>query len=396
MKKFIVCILIGVFLLTGCQPQKEIEVQRKNVRAMQAETKKVPLTLAYMGIVDAQDVRTSAFKTGGKVEEIFVKSGQQVKRGDKLVRISEEDLKTKVDIGKAQYEIAKTQYDMAVKGAVQEDINQLKISVEVAEKNYANTKDNYEKYERLMEAGAISSQQLQEMKLKLDLEEKQLNSAREAYNKILRGARKEEIEILKNQVDIALANYRQNQELMENSVLKSEIDGVILQIQVKEGDYITSGLPVISIKGVESTVKVGVTNEDLGKISLGTDVAVRYQGDEIKGVVETLSSIPGSQSSLYEVKISIEPNEIPIGTLADVVFILGEKQGVFIPMNSLLNEGFDFVYIVQDGKAAAKEVTLGEVFGNEIEVRKGINPGDKIIVEGMRSIKNGDSVDIKE
>ncbi|SNT22479.1 RND family efflux transporter, MFP subunit [Anaerovirgula multivorans] len=398
MKKIVVLILMMILLLTGCQSQKqqELEVPGKNVKVMQAETKKYPLTLEYIGIVDSQDLRTSAFKTVGKIEEIYVKSGQRVKKGDRLMRISEDDLKTKVDIGKAQYEMAKTQYDMAVNGPVQEDINKAKIEVEIAERNYIDAKDNYEKYEKLMEAGAISLQQLQNNKLELDLEEKKLNSVREAYNKVSRGTREEELEVSKKQMDIAFASYQQSQDLLENSGLRSEIEGVVSEILVKEGDHITQGMPVIAIKSDESTIKVGVNNEDVSKIVLGMGVMVKHQGNEIKGKVETIASIPSHQSSLYEVKINLEPNSIPIGTLLDVFFILGEEEGLFVPMNSLLNEGFDYVYLVQEDKVVMREVVLGEVFGNEIEVKKGINPGDKVVVEGMRSVKSNDRVEIKE
>ncbi|MBB6214204.1 RND family efflux transporter MFP subunit [Anaerosolibacter carboniphilus] len=365
MKKLIAFILMGIFLTTGCQPQKEMEVPKKNVKVIQAETRKYPLVLDYIGMVDSQDVRTPGFKTGGKIEEIFVKSGQRVSKGEKLVRLNEEDLKNNVEVTKAQYEIAKSQY---------------KTSAEIAERNYLYTKDIYEKNEKLLEAGAISSQQLEDIRQEL----------------IINEAKKEEIEILKNQIDIAYASYLQSQDLLENSVLRSEVDGTVVQISAKEGDYIAQGMPVVAVKGKDSSVKVGVTNEDVSKIYLGMGVAVKYQKDEIKGSVETVSSIPGDQSSLYEVKISLEPNNIPIGTLVDVSFNLGEIQGLFVPMNSLLNESFDFVYIVENEKAVMKEVVLGEVLGSEIEIKEGITPGDKVIVEGVKSIKNGDRVDIKE
>ncbi|WP_069999301.1 efflux RND transporter periplasmic adaptor subunit [Cellulosilyticum sp. I15G10I2] len=396
MKKLTALMILGLIVLPGCQTQAEIEVVGKNVRIVGAKTHKYPLTLEYMGIVDTEDTRSSAFKTGGKIEEIYIKQGQQINKGDKLIRLNEEDLRSTVSVAKAQYEMAQTQYNMVMKGATEEEINQAKISVEMAERNLENTKELYGKYQELLEVEAVSPQQLQEIKLKLDLEEKQLISAKESYNRIFKGARDEELQILKNQIDIAYASYQQSQDLLEDSILRSDIDGVVLQIEVKEGDYVSAGVPVIIIKGERTTVTVGVSNEDASKITLGMDVAVRHQNNAVKGIVETVSSIPKSQSSLYEVKIDLEPNTIPIGSLVNIDFILGEEEGVFLPMNSLLNEGVDFVYIVQDERAVMQEVLLGEVFGNEIKVLEGINPGDKVIVEGMRSVKNNDQVEIKE
>lgn len=400
MKRLTVLMILGLLALTGCQTQTqtqaEIEAAGKNVRVVGAKTRKYPITLEYMGIMDTEDTRSSAFKTGGKIEEIYIKQGQQINKGDKLIRLNEEDLRSTVSVAKAQYEMAQTQYNMVMKGATEEEINQAKISIEMAERNLENTKDLYGKYQELLEVEAISPQQLQEIKLKLDLEEKELNSAKEAYNRIFKGARDEELQILKNQIDIAYAAYQQSQDLLEDSILRSDIDGVVLQIEVKEGDYVSAGVPVIIIKGERTTVTVGVSNEDASKITLGMDVTVRHQNNAVKGIVETVSSIPKSQSSLYEVKIDLEPNTIPIGSLVNIDFILGEEEGVFLPMNSLLNEGVDFVYIVQDERAVMQEVLLGEVFGNEIKVLEGINPGDKVIVEGMRSVKNNDQVEIKE
>ncbi|SMP68597.1 efflux RND transporter periplasmic adaptor subunit [Anoxynatronum buryatiense] len=396
MKKLLALMILGVLVLTGCQTQAAIEVAGKNVRIVEAEIRKYPVTLEYMGIVDTEDTRSSAFKTGGKIEEIYVKPGQQINKGDQLIRLNEEDLRSAVSVAKAQYEVAETQYNMAMKGATEEEINQAKIRVEVAERNLENTKDLYGKYQKLVEAGAVSLQQLQEIKLKLDLEEKQLNSEMEAYNRILKGAGDDELQILKSQIDIAQVTYQQSQDLLEESILRSDIDGVVLQIQVTEGDYISQGMPVVIIKGEETTVTVGVSNEDASIIALGMDVIVRHHNEAVKGIVETVSSIPKNQSNLYEVKIDLEPNTIPIGSFVNIDFLLGEEEGIFLPMNILLNEGIDFVYIVQDERAVMREVLLGEVFGNEIKILEGINPGDQVIVEGMRSVKNNDNVEINE
>ena len=137
MKRLTVLMILGVLVLTGCQTQTqaEIEVVGKNVRIVGAKTSKYPLTLEYMGIVDTEDTRSSAFKTGGKIEEIYIKQGQQINKGDKLIRLNEEDLRSTVSVAKAQYEMAQTQYNMVMKGATEEEINQAKISIEMAERN---------------------------------------------------------------------------------------------------------------------------------------------------------------------------------------------------------------------------------------------------------------------
>lgn len=344
MKKILLFILMGMFLYTGCQSESVPEMQKKNVKVTETTIKKCPRTLEYIGIIDSMDVRTPAFKTGGKIEKIFVKTGQYVKKGDQLIRINADDLIKNVEITRAQFEIAQAQYVKA--------------------------RDTFDKYEKLLEVGAISSQQLQDFKL--------------------------QTEIFESQRDIAAAQYQQNQDLLENCVLRSEIDGFVQQIMAKEGDYAAQGLPVIAVKGDKSAAKIGVTNEDLSKISVGTAAVVRYQNCQIKGKVETIAYIPGNLSTLYEVQVNLEPNDIPIGTLVDVTFILGEIQGLFVPLNCLLHESFDYVLIVQDEKAVIKQVDLGEVVGNEIQINAGIAPGDKVIAEGMRSVKNNDPVDIKE
>lgn len=59
-----------------------------------------------------------------------------------------------------------------------------------------------------------------------------------------------------------------------------------------------------------------------------------------------------------------------------------------IPISSILNDGEDYVYVVENGRAVRKNITLGDAHEDKVSV-EGLKAGDKLVIEGMKEIKAG-------
>ena len=86
MKKFLVSLMIGSMLLTlvGCVKADE-NIPKEKVKAVKVqkiEESKNPVTLSYIGTVDSKNITDYSFKTGGKLEKVYVEKGDKVKKGD--------------------------------------------------------------------------------------------------------------------------------------------------------------------------------------------------------------------------------------------------------------------------------------------------------------------------
>jgi len=202
--------LLSLSTMTGCGSSGAESTEGivvKPVAVMELREEYRPLTLHYMGITEAKETIKYSFKSSGKVAEVFVEEGQQVKKGDKLALLEGEDLQYSLDAAKAQMEAAKAQYDKAVKGARHEEIRLAELDLRKAQANYDFVKDYYEKIKIIKEAGGVSELELLETALKMDQAKNSLEQAQKILELTKRGTRDEDLETLLKQYEIAQANY---------------------------------------------------------------------------------------------------------------------------------------------------------------------------------------------
>ena len=168
------------------------DVKTYPVKIVELQDKSYPISLEYEGLTGGSEVRKLSFKSSAKVSKIYVSKGQHVKKGDNLIDLDKTDLNFAMEGSKSQMEAASAQYDKAVNGAQAEDINKAQIAVKNAEDNYNYCKDLYDKNVTLYEMHAVTQQQLNDIKIKLDGSESEFNAAKETLKQLQNGTRKED------------------------------------------------------------------------------------------------------------------------------------------------------------------------------------------------------------
>ena len=111
-------------------------------------------------------------------------------------------------------------------------------------------------------------------------------------------------------------------------------------------------------------------------------------------IVQMADSKSGTYSAEIKLLNPIDNSKFYIGQSAKVYINEGEKNGIWIPITSILNDGQDYVYVVEDGHAVKKNVTLGQTNENLVCV-EGLKSGDNLVNEGMKNIKAGYQVSVE-
>jgi multidrug efflux pump subunit AcrA (membrane-fusion protein) len=395
-KKIIAVCLVcfNLFMLSGCSSDDNstAEIKTYPVKTVELKDESYPISLEYEGLTGGSEVRKLSFKSSARVSKIYVSKGQQVKKGDKLVDLDKTDLDFAANGSKAQMEAASAQYEKAVNGAQEEDINKAQIAVKNAEDNYNYCKDLYNKNLSLYQMHAITKQQLDDIKIKLNGSESELNAARETLKQLQNGTRSEDKNAALAQLNAAKADYASKVNLVQDASLIADIDGYVVDILGKEGEMQSAGYPVVLIRSEGQVVTVGLSDEDVKKIQIGTKTQVKIDNNTTDGEVMNIVQMADSKSGTYsaEIKLTnpIDNNKFYIGQSVKVYISEGEKKGLWIPITSILNDGQDYVFVVENGHAVKKNVTLGQTNENLVNV-EGLKNGDKLINEGMKNIKAG-------
>jgi len=167
-------------------------------------------------------------------------------------------------------------------------------------------------------------------------------------------------------------------------------------LEVNEVTYpLTLEYMGIVVSNTNPIVNVGLTQEDIGKVNIGQKTFVTANDKELEGSIVSIADIPDPQTRTYNIEIELTDSDLKIGTITDVTIILEEKQGILIPISSILKNGDIYVYVIENDAVVKKEITLGDIKGSNIAV-SGLATGDKLVIEGANKLSVGDKVAIKQ
>lgn len=399
-KRFMIILIfiLSVVFYSGCSDDKEMLKkidEGKPVKSIQIEEVQSPVTLRYIGTVTAGEIKKLSFKTSGYVDTIFIKKGQLVKKGDTLAKLDIKDLEFSLKASKAQMNIAKKQYEKSINGATQEDIKKAELSEKKAHDAYKFAADNYKKIKKLFANNVVSQHDFDKIKLELDLRKYELEQAQEMKKHVIKGSRPEDKETLLHQFKKAEVDYLHKKSLIEDAVIKADINGYVVDVLYEEGEMCSAGYPVVVIRSKDEVVKTGITYDDIKRINKDTKVMVYDSKDKVEGKIVTIDSMPDNKTRTYTTEIDIPKGNLTIGSIVDVEYILGMQQGIWVPVHSIIQKGDDYVFVVKGDNAEKRKVEILEVSGRSVMV-KGLKNGELVIVEGMKKINDGEKIIVKK
>ena len=311
--------------------------------------------IELQGHIDALNVSYITPRGGpAQVKEIYVQQGQQVKKGQLLLKLDDAVLKQNL--------IAATQGLQTIKTQL------------------AYAKDIYQRQKNLWD------QQIgTEVQLITD---------------------KNNVTSLQNQLDADQENVKVIQEQVNATSVVSDVDGVADQVTVKQGEYFgAAGSGVIKI--VNTNVLKAVSNipeNYLGTISKGSPVIVSMP--DINKTINVAVTFVGASIDLInrgyvvEAKLpsdpQLKPNQLALVKVKDY----GAANTIAIPLNTLQNDDkgkYVLVATTENGKLIARKrpVIIGLINNDMIEIKSGLKSGDVLITEGFGSLYDGQLITTK-
>jgi multidrug efflux system membrane fusion protein len=220
--------------------------------------------------------------------------------------------------------------------------------------------------------------------------------------------------VSKADYDAAYARYtasraRQSQARVSltDATLRSPIDGVIIRRSVEVGSLAGPSAPAFVVADTR-VVKVvfGVPDVIVSGLKLGGKLTIQAEampGRALEGRITRISPSADPNSRVFEVEAALPNPEgrLKVGMLATLRLSEGAPSTqLFVPLASVVRPSGDSsgyaVYVVRDSAgasaAAVRRVALGEVSGNLIAVRQGLEPGERVIVRGATIVANGQAV----
>lgn len=239
--------------------------------------------------------------------------------------------------------------------------------------------------------------------------EAQLNTKQAAYDALknqgedssLAKAQRERLDAANTAVDqaqtaydTARMNYEAAQKAVEECTLKAGAGGYVVKVVGTEGGLATPLAPVAVLASHEAVVQFGASQSDVRELRPGMDALVTLEGQTYYGHISSIALLPDEDTRTYPVSVDIGQGEgLFLGSMATVQLALGQRIGVWLPLAVILNDGQDYVYIVQNGRALRRDVEISEV-SNDMVLVTGLDEGCQVISEGMKTVRSGSAVQV--
>ncbi|AOY78136.1 efflux RND transporter periplasmic adaptor subunit [Clostridium formicaceticum] len=345
--------------------------------------------------------------TAGKVTAVQVKLGDQVEKGDVLVRIDAQQLSEQKMLLEAQKAAIMAQYHEAIKPVNEKEIEKLELLLTAQERNVAEAQRKLENSKKLYEAGAISNEEYQSAVLLLDTE---MNS----LEKI-----KLDLELIKEPISPNIApRYEaqlrqfdlQIQELARQAkdfVVYAPMRGTVMMKEVDVGSYLQPGAHIMELgdKGqlyLESDILVG----EIGKIEIETPVEITNKDLGIEGIKGSVRKIHpqafskisdlGIEQKRVKIEIQVEDSieNLRPGYDLDIKVITDSKENVLlIPENAVFQKDRKtYVFVNENNTAVLREIQKGMESQRLVEVISGLQEGEEIIISPDEKLKEGISI----
>lgn len=233
-----------------------------------------------------------------------------------------------------------------------------------------------------------------------------LDNAQREYDRALKlleigSGTQQQVDQLKTQVDAYRSQYNN---MMENTVLVSPINGVVTARNYDPGDM-TGNMPIVTVGQINPNVKVmiNVTENDYSKVKAGTPVTVTFDAfpeevfnAKVGRIYPTVD--PSTRTFQAEILVSNPQSRILPGMFARVIMDLGSQLNVVVPDRAVVKQsgsGNKYVYVYSDGAVSFNRVELGQRFGDQYELISGVEDGDSVVIAGQSRLIDGAQVQVK-
>jgi HlyD family secretion protein len=359
----------------------------KEVEAETVEARVISPTILASGSLTYQTEIRIMSEVMGRVKELYVKEGQNVEKGDLLLRLDPATVRAQVD-------------------RLEAGLQQSKLSIERARVSADTAETKWKRYQQLRESGVIDANTYDEVRSQRDQSQVELQSATQQ-------SRQTE------------ASLKEAREQLAKTELRAPISGRLTAVKIKIGE--TAVPSATSIAGSDLLVIADTTNLYAEVNVNETDVARVVPGQEARivpaafpdkswtGTVETVAVSPvqvQGQGKSYLVKIRLtKSKELQFHTgmscRAEIVTRGTDATAVTaVPVQALQYEDAEnrgevaksSIFVIADGKAHKREVEPGVADDTYVAVTKGLEPGVQIITgpsKVLRFLREGDRVSVK-
>lgn len=216
------------------------------------------------------------------------------------------------------------------------------------------------------------------------------------------GVSKSDFDAMELKYNVTRSQY---QNLLENTILRSPVSGVITARNYDQGDMY-AGSPIYVVEQITPVkLYVGISEMDYTRVKKNDTVTLTADalpGKTFTGRIARIYPTIDAATHTFTAEVNVANSDrlLRPGMYARVTVNFGSNHSIVVPDDCVVKQqgsGVRSVFVLQaDNTVKEIVVTLGRHFGTEYEILSGVAEGDNVVVKGQASLKNGSKVNVQK
>lgn len=396
-----VVLTIVLMFIAGCGEEAKQETEQAKQKIVQVHTVKqtdslpIPLT----AFVEYKQESHLAFGASGTIERMNVTKGAKVTQGQVLSSLNTNYYQKGLEAAQSQVQSASALRSKTLQGVSPDLISKQRLAVDSQEKRLKDALRKWETAQELFKGGAISQSELDSAQSEKEQVEISLQEARITLDKLLKGAEINEIASADAELKQAASEVELAKKTLQETQLVAPFSGTVIDVTKEAGSLAQPGESIIHlVDSSEVKLKVDVPLDVMGNYKQGDTVPVAVEGKaKSTGTITFISPVLNAETGKYLVEIAV-PNKdsVLIEGMVATVEMSRKVNGMLVPVQSVgVKESQRFVMVVENGVIKRRDVEVGQIIGNNVEILSGLQSGNQILISGITYYAEGEVVTVK-
>ena len=358
------------------------------VSTVTVDSRPIERQLRVTGSLLADEQAEVGAEIAGRITATPVERGTRVAAGALLVRVSAEE--TSAQLQEAQANAGQIEARLGLAPGHTFDPKRVP-EVMNAQASLDWAESEFSRIRSLLDQKVVSQAEF-------DQRRTQVEAARQQYRVAVNAAEQSYRSLDAARARVSLAN-----KLMSDTAVRAPFAGLVAERAVSVGDYVTKGTRVATVVSIDQLrLELSVPEQAVSRVKVGQQVRLTvdaYPGEEFAATVRFVSpSLRVDQRALtVEAIVPNKDARLKPGFFATALIGQGASApATTVPETAVETvSGTSRVYVVKDGKAEERIVTLGEKVDASVEVTSGVAKGDILVAEPRGRITDGMAVTVK-
>lgn len=396
--------VLGV--LCGCEDKASSGADQKPepVKIKQVKTRPLAAStpyddIVYVGTLIADRKVDVASELGGTIETLSFEKGNHVKKGQILAEISTRSISLQVNQAEAAVDAARSRLNKMKTGSRPQEIEIARARLSEAEAALFEAEKNYDRVSSLHKIGAVSNSGYDAARRQLSTARAKVASAKQRLVLALEGPRQEDIHAAQAQLKESQAALALARDRLKKSRIHSPIAGIVAYRNVEPGEVIPPGAVITQVVDLSRMkIELSVGEKDVQLLRRDQSYAFTVDalpGEEFRAGYFFRSPTADAVTHAFPVELLVGD---PDGEMADGMTVRvklpvkGRKKHIKIPSAWLAEQDAKIgVFVVDQGKAVFRPVTLGAYYDQRVEILEGLKDTSRVIINPA-GLRDGEAV----